>query len=374
MNLRMAFPKVESRKEYMDFLATLMSTPEEEKVYEEEIEHRGRPRQLKTFIIESNSAISPEFSIGNFKCSIVGTDVPDIKILQMASGRMFVNFFLDMSDGRFWVLHTNALAKHAGKIMTRLIHSDEIKFDRTWFPTDMLKEIGDMAGNRFNGFKADYNDIFLTMDSPEVPVEELSINISGRSSYKYLEAIRLQQDLYNFIAYTRVRVIRGTPTNFAKDDFNYHGMFVVKGGTSIDDHISLVENARKKYREKIESIENFSIGVKEVEERTLIEGKAIDLEFKRTIDNWEVFLQRLLSHSFRLWGLKTKLDKDYYRVLAVDLHTGHPVDLEIAKNLMRIYLPKGSCGNVVLRLLVNLQHYFDSNIKCEELGIYGAND
>lgn len=33
---------------------------------------------------------------------------------------------------------------------------------------------------------------------------------------------------------------------------------------------------------------------------------------------------------------------------------------------MRIYLPENSCGNTILRLYTNLQHYFDSNVKLNE--------
>ena len=44
---------------------------------------------------------------------------------------------------------------------------------------------------------------------------------------------------------------------------------------------------------------------------------------------------------------------------------------EITPYLIRVYLPKGACGNTILRLFTNLQHYFDSAIKIndEELQI-----
>ena len=54
------------------------------------------------------------------------------------------------------------------------------------------------------------------------------------------------------------------------------------------------------------------------------------------------------------------------QVVAVDLHTGDPIDLEVTPSTIRIYLPKGSCGNTVLRIYVNLQHYFDSAIRFNE--------
>ena len=342
-------------------------------IAEEEAKHeRGRPRQLKSFIIESNSEIPLEFSSGKIRGTVQETGIKDIKRIQIVFEDIAVPFFLDISDKRFWTLHTNALSEDTGKVTSQLVRADKYEFDRTWFASNMLREISHMQGNHSMGFKLDYQDLF-TKEDFDIPIEEFQININGTSSDKALVAIQKEQTLQNTLAFSRVRILRGSRPTFARDDFTFQGQFVVKGGTSIDDHISLVESAKKQYREKMEEIENFSIGVKTVEDRTLVEGKAFDFEFRRSIEDMNVFLERILSSKFRLWGLKTKLSDNQYQILAVDLHTGDPFDLEISKNLMRVYLPRGSCGNVVLRLLVNLQHFFDSNAKCEELGLYGAN-
>jgi hypothetical protein len=236
----------------------------------------------------------------------------------------------------------------------------------------MLKEIASSPGNSPFGFGISYLDRFLDETEPDLSVVDLKFTISGSASNEAIDAMRTKQRLHKSLAYTRVRVRRGAKSDFAEDDLTYLGSFVVKNGSSIDDHISFVNGVKKEYRMKMEQIEDFRIGTRSIEGRTLIEGKAFDFEFQRRIDNWEIFIRRLLGAPFRLWGLKSKLEKDYFRITAVDLHTGDPFDLEISRDFMRVYLPKGSCGNVVLRLLVNLQHSFDSNIKCEELGLTGA--
>jgi hypothetical protein len=353
----------------MDYLSTLMSTPEKDST---DSYVRGPPRQLKTFIIESNSKITEDFQLDGVKGSVVQTGVPDIKLVQLYGDNIHAQLFLDVADERFWVLHTNVWADKARGIVSKFVGSENHAFDRTWFPTSMLKEISGLPGNRSFGYGIRYRDQFLPDYESDVPVKQLKLTISGTESNEAIEAMRTRESLRNSLAYYRVRIRRGAKPNYAEDDLSYSGSFVVKDGSSIDDHISLVNDARKHYRKKMEEIENFRIGVKTVEDRTLIEGKAFDFEFKRRIDNWETFLKRILSSSFRLWGLKSKLNEDYYRILAVDLHTGDPFDLEISQDFMRVYLPKGSCGNVVLRLLVNLQQSFDSNLQCEELGITGA--
>jgi hypothetical protein len=39
------------------------------------------------------------------------------------------------------------------------------------------------------------------------------------------------------------------------------------------------------------------------------------------------------------------------------------VEVEITRHWMRVYLPRGSCGNVLARLFTNLQHALHSDIE-----------
>jgi hypothetical protein len=47
----------------------------------------------------------------------------------------------------------------------------------------------------------------------------------------------------------------------------------------------------------------------------------------------------------------------------VDLHTGDALDLELTPFFVRVYLTSSSCGNVLARLLTNLQHYHDARVE-----------
>jgi hypothetical protein len=66
---------------------------------------------------------------------------------------------------------------------------------------------------------------------------------------------------------------------------------------------------------------------------------------------------------FRLFGLYSRSDDNRVDVEAIDLHTGDPLSVEITPQWMRVYLPRGSCGNVVARLFTNLQHALHSDIE-----------
>ena len=71
-----------------------------------------------------------------------------------------------------------------------------------------------------------------------------------------------------------------------------------------------------------------------------------------------------------LWGKPTFLKDDYAVVNAIDLHVGHKVKFEISPSFMRRYLPHASCGNVVSRLITNLEQHFHSSFDINNAGFY----
>jgi hypothetical protein len=195
------------------------------------------------------------------------------------------------------------------------------------------------------------------------------MTVSGSSASKALKAVRAEEELQRSISYSKVRIRRGTAANYSKDDLRYDGAFSVKSGSSVDDHMSLVDETKTRYRELVGSIERFRLGTREADGISRVKGKAFNLVLERKIQDFAFFLNRLLDSKepFRLWGLRSKASEDYYQVLALDMHTGSSIDLEISPEFIRAYLPEEACGNTLLRLYVNLQHYFDSRIRCEEL-------
>src|ERR1035437_3222668 len=65
---------------------------------------------------------------------------------------------------------------------------------------------------------------------------------------------------------------------------------------------------------------------------------------------------------FRLWGIPVEMGTDSVRVDAVDLHVGARLRVELMPDLIRIYLVKGGCGNSLLRIYTNLQHYYNASV------------
>lgn len=347
-----------------------------EKVKEEEeieVETRGRPTELKTYIMESNNRFPQIQQSGTLRVHPFSSGLPQISILLLEYVGTHAIFYVDSSDPRFLLLYTNDVADITDKLYRRLIESTTNSFDRVWLPTEMQDKISRLSGNFFRGFGLLFDDLFAPDKKRNLPIDELRMSVSGMSSRRALSALGADTTLRRSLCYSKIKVERGNEQSYVADEIKYNGRIITKAGSSIDDHVSLIEVVQKSYRGLIEEIERSSIGTKQIEDRTLIEGQAFDFDLDREIDDLDEFAELLLTSTkpFRLWGIVNKTSRDLRQVIGVDLHTGDPINLEITPSLIRAYLPKGACGNTILRLYVNLQHGFDSAIRLngeKELG------
>lgn len=363
-------PKVETKKQFMDTLGVMNTPPKTE---EREMGEIGRPRDLKSYILETNEKLEEKFYLDNVSSTISGTGLNHIKILTMVSEnnneKRRSQFYLDKSDKRFLVLHTNALARHSDYFLSKLTQSNNHEFDSAWLSTSMLKSISSSFGNKFYGYGVDYTDIFKEESEVIEPTDDLKMNISGNISQKVLEIIRKDESVDRTMGYTKVTIGRGTKYHGVLENLEHNGRFRVMKGDSIDDHISLVDYVTNEYSNSVHEIEKERIRGEKSGDKCFVEGTAFDFEFNRSIEDWNVYLPRIFNalEPFRIWGMKSEIDHGMHRILGVDMHTGDPLDIEVADHLMRVYLPKNSCGNVVLRLFVNLQRFLDSKITCSQI-------
>ena len=60
-------------------------------------------------------------------------------------------FYVDTSNRRFWLLHTNDLAKHARYVFDSLVYSPKAAFDKVWLPMQMIQKVANLPRNFFEG-------------------------------------------------------------------------------------------------------------------------------------------------------------------------------------------------------------------------------
>ena len=357
-------PKVKTKKEFVDCLSDMMNPSKNDA-------NAGRMRLLKSYIIESDHDVPEDsFKTEKFSFNIVNTDVDNLKIMQISDGHNTIEMFLEMQNNRFLVLHTNALSDLAANVIKELVDSQHHNFDHMWFHSMFLRQIPEKEGNEFRGVGIKYSNEYLVNECADT--EDLGVSASGSLATRLLDIVENDDVIKHRSACNKIVITRGNTTSlesFVQDEISNNGYFSVRKGKSIQDHLRLIDLVKEDYIDTIKTIEDIRIGLVDVNGKTLVEGRPFDFRFPNEIKDLNSFLTTLFNCTkpFKLWGLKSQITKDYFRVAAVDLHTGSPMDFEVASDIMRVYLSKESCGNTILRLLTNLQAYFDSGITCEQI-------
>ena len=108
--------------------------------------------------------------------------------------------------------------------------------------------------------------------------------------------------------------------------------------------------------------ENHRISYPSRQHGRTIEGSPVVIQLSDEIEDIKQFVDSIVSakNPLRLWGAKTQLDDDYWKVKGVDLHNNDKYTMEISPSWIRLYLNDDACGNTALRINAHLQRHFDS--------------
>jgi len=272
-------------------------------------------------------------------------------------------YYLDVSDTRFWIMHTLALSIRADKLRNTFIKMSS-SLDNAWLPSQMLEKIAGFG--LFKGFGAVHDETpFLKDGSDETDVETMHLRLWGGSAATVLEALRKSGVFPHSLALSSVRLKYWLPRlddEGVIDNFTFDGK-VTALGKSFVSHINLVTRLHDTYAETVRSIErDLSIRFIDRNGSPTLEGHPIIISLKRELRSITEFIKKVFSSTlpFRLWGV-TELESDTFaRIYAVDLHMGHKLTFEVARDFIRIYLPPSACANTIARFYANIQQYYDS--------------
>ena len=358
-------PKVQTQKQFTDILYDRIRSP---RTLSDDKSAADRPAGLQTYLVENNSEMRQEFHTENLQVNIDQTGLDHIKILTLTDSKKperRLQFYLDKTDARFLVFHTFEPTKDANPMIMRMINSSRTELDNAWLPAGFLTSVSKEFGNVKYGYDMHHKDHShqkVEDIGPMKPDTCSHVSTSGKTQRLLMK----NKDVSGLI---KVRIDRGTKNTGIVDDLYYDGRFDVVEGDSIDDHIILVNTVKDRYAALIRRIEDCQIYGNEI--TGSIKGRPIAFRFDRKVDDWDYFLTQMFDSKepFRAWGIRNKIDDKFYQILGVDTHTDHPFDMEVTDGLFRVYLPRGSCGNLITRLFVNLQRFFDSQIRCSDMEV-----
>lgn len=358
---------IKNRKELSEYLESKMVSSQEK--LEEEGELEFKQFLLKTYLIESsvsdlNSIPAPE----GFNIHIQQTQDRTLQILNVQKESAKATFYLDTVNPRFWLIHTVDSSSFTTPFIQKYVSSVMNGLDHPWLPTQFM--IGLSQKDEFRGFNLKYDEEFVK-EGKEKAIENLSMRLWGKAAPHVLRTLKKDHELKNSIAISGVGIKHSIDGDYAIDDIASWGRFTAKG-TSIDGHYFIIQDIQKQYAEKIELIEKSWLDYSSDAFGFKFQGEPLTIVFDKNIEDLPAFLDKLLASRkpFRLWGVHKFINKDFAKIVGIDLHTGHKINLEITKEWVRIYLPKGSCGNTAMRLLTNIQHHYDSEAVLES-GEYG---
>lgn len=326
-------------------------------------EPAGRPAELKTFILESDKGFPSGGNFGNLSYDIAGTGVEALKVLNVRYGESTCEFFLDVSDKRFFKLHTNYGSADARRIIGAMTDGRD-GLENAWFYRGMLRRIASMEGNSLRGVGLSYSD--LVQDRGRL---EGFLRVRGSPAGPPGETVLRGGPLRRADAYKYVRIMRGAGRPVEQrsyDDVHRNGYLALRRGGSVQDHLHVVDQCKEEYSKIMAGVEKERIYYRWKGGLGELQGTAFEFLFPNKAEDLDAFVDRVFSATrpFQLWGLRQEMNDGRIKVLAVDLRAGSSVDFEIGHGMMRVYLFGQSRGSIILRLLTNLQAHFDADTHC----------
>ncbi|OMP67064.1 hypothetical protein [Domibacillus epiphyticus] len=331
--------------------------------------------QLKSYIVENHldsgkSTQSYDEKVIEFFNKINSGLKYDFKIRQSKDEHLFINsssegtVYIDTSQKRFWKIHSVAKAEvsdYFHRILTK-----KKNFDQIWLPIPFLlglPKFGEMYGIGISFTEELKDDEFESLYPDNS--DNLSMNIR-RLYVKELLKLMKNSSMKEVMGVNKISILDPSSEeneSYIIDDITFFGKVTARG-TSYSKHSHILESILYNYKKNISNIEDeyalhFDPGT------SAIEGYPIEVVLKRGEINIQKLVSVLFSGNkpFSLWGIPQWKSENYCQISAVDLHNGNygkMIDFEVFPSLIRAYLPQGTCGNSISRLLTNIHQSIDA--------------
>lgn len=279
-------------------------------------------------------------------------------------GKTPVSLYADCRDPRHWLIHTLASSRTADWAIGRMA-AVGTPLSRVSLPGQLLERLAGLGlleglilshdRRQFHGDGESNADGFMSM--------QLWAGQSGR----ILSLLNRDSSLNDAISLARVHV-RYWPNEDDREasclaEIDRDGRMVTRGN-SYEGHLRLVKVFKRLYTKQIDKLESL-FRVRADGDSGKLVGRCLTILPARPIGDAVRFCDRVFSGTppFRLWGVPARASETFTRVRALDLDVGGALDFEITPGFLRIFLPRETSANSVVRFFTNLQHHFDSGVR-----------
>lgn len=348
--------------------------------FSEHRRHQPRKQLLKSYLIEANAGdfLNEKNGLLRFfekihaSASLSVNEGRDTTLRQARIGNHDAEFFIDTYDPRFWIVHSLAPAQEADQAIKQLVQRTRL-LDSFWIPCEEFESWAQEAGTprTVSGKFAINTGLYQENIQDEAFQDEsfyLKIGSSANAMLRWKEFQSAEQ-FRNLHAIWSARIHRRHGTEdeapIAIDEVTAAGKVTARGN-SFSPHEAILRVFQKNYRDLITGWEEkYRSKYRTLDGGLAIEGQVATIEW-HTPPLSEALFQQIIRQMFnsgepyRLYGAPVQSFAERVSVQAVDLHTGGPIRLELSPKRLWIHLNEKSCGNVIARLLTNLQHYLDA--------------
>lgn len=353
--------------------------------FEETGRYESNRPLLKSYLVEANApevedradAVASFFErIGlPVEVQVFPSDDPSIHRVVIGRSNSPATFFLDTLDHRYWIFHTVESASDADQAIRRLVHQTRF-LDACWFPSHQLgKWSGEVGTPRSLTAKFAVPSLLYreTITDEDLLKDSLYLRIGSRGDARtrWDQITESGSILAPQMALWSTKVVRHLDDGASTitSDVTASGKMTSKG-TSFRLHQEILAGLRSRYRDMIDAWEQtYRIGWDSKNGGLQPSGAVATLAFPDAKSEGEIetIITQIFSctEPFRLFGIPAKHGSTRYTIRGIDLHTGDKVDFEITSDFIRTYLYPTTCGNVLARLLTNLQHFVDARISFE---------
>lgn len=357
----MADTQISSRRDMFSLFQSRLENTQSDLVENQELEF-GR-NMLKTYIIESN--ISPSEFIESHEPIQLAQEIDtDLYLLSIKGSYGEGHFFLDVEDDRFWVFYSTDKSSLTKPAIKDMLSSEGSGLDHPWIPGREVERIVKMGEFQGLGVKYDAEEVF-----PEDFIEEnlmfgdLSLRTSGHGTKDLFDILQSSDEINKFISLSNVQIRREVENEFIRERITNWGSFTTRGGSDVQLHVDTVQQIKERYSNLLSAIEENHLlsSVQSQQHGAQVDGKPLLIKLSKRIDNVEQFINHIVNSQdpLRLWGTKSKLGQDYFKVRGADMHNGDKFTMEVSPTQIRLYLYEGACGNTALRIFTNLQQHYD---------------
>ncbi len=348
----------EMRESLQDYL--LKTTDEEEE------EEKKNDKKIKTYIIESNIRHPKEIPTLPNKAQLSETSDQNLVLMKIPTNLGYETIYFDASDPRFWLAHTTSESGEVADFINKLVTHNHSFLDYSWFSSNFLERKCDIGYGAGFGLKFENSFLKNGDDQDEKYLKRFSMLFWGGRPSEVLTGLKNNPGLVSGVTLSRVKRVLKTEAGYVKETIYHNGKFTLTKGDSIDSHFLAIDQVKNKYADLINRIEkDYRINYKKTDAGFKVEGTYSLIRFQKRIEDLNLFLKNFVSCTkpFRLFGIPQFVDKDFVKISAVDLHTYDKFNMEISPDYIRVFLYKQSCGNILTRLMTNLQHFYDSQIE-----------